>query len=197
MFDTNIKQTSTTLVLNQMNGKTSSHKQISTPNLRLPLRQQSVKSLYKIKNHYREFQHALNMLKASVEELWRLELAQLQNHESISTNIIFDLQVPSIYNCRAVLPMASETIPLETKDTASVNSSIIVQSQEVVSNRMNIEDNRLQPSAQSVSTEQKSTKSFGSIDKKRRQYASDNNFTKYWRKTALLHLKFHCSKHSN
>jgi len=197
MFDTNIKQTSTTLFLNQMNGKTSSHKQISTPNLRLPLRQQSVKSLHKIKNHYREFQHALNMLKASVEELWRLELAQLQNHESISTNIIFDLQVPSIYTCRAVLPMASETIPLETKDTASVNSSIIVQSQEVVSNRMNIEENRLQPSAQSVSTEQKSTKSFGSIDKKRRQYASDNNFTKYWSKTALLHLKFHCSKHSN
>ncbi len=184
-----------------MSEKTPLHQQISIPNLRLPLRQQSVKSLHKIKNHYREFQHALNMLKTSVEELWRVELAQLENHES---NIIFDLQIPSIYNCRAVLPMASETIPLEIKDTDNVNTPITLPStpaassiQEIVSNRMNIEENRLQSSAQSISSKQKSIKSLGMIDKKRSQYASDNNFTKYGRKTALLHLKFHCSKHSN
>ena len=170
--------------------------QISIPNLPLPLRQQSVKSLDKTKNHYREFQHALNMLKTSVEELWRLELAQLQKQQSISpntSNIIFDLQVPSIYSCRAVLPMASETIPLEIKDTVSFNSPITLPPTPVTS----IQEIGLQSSARSISSKQTSVKSLGLKDKKRNQYESGDHFTKYGEQTALLHLRFQCSKHLN
>ncbi len=205
MFDINIKKNTsnehTKLFSNQIGETMPSNHQICIPNLDLPLREPSIKSLGKINKHYKEFQHALNMLKISVEELWRLELEQLHNHESISpnsSNIRFDLQVPSIYTCRAVLPMTSETVSSKNED---VNSPTILQPSstasihETISNKMGIKEKMFQSNTQSISPKQKSTGSLLSISKKQRQYESGDNFTKYQTKTALLHLKFRCSKH--
>jgi len=185
MFDTNINNEQTKLFSNRIGEIIPSNHQISTPNLGLPLRQPSVKSVHKINKHYNEFQHALHMLKISVEELWRLELEQLDNHKSISpnsSNIRFDLQVPSIYTCRTVLPMVSEIIPSKNQISSRVNSPII-------------KEKMFQSNTQSVSPKQKSTGSLLSISKKQKYSESNDKFTKYWTKTAFLHLKFRCSKH--
>jgi hypothetical protein len=208
MFETSIKKNinneQTKLFSNRIGEKISSNYQISTPNLGLPLRQESVKSLNKVNKHYEEFQHALHMLKLSVEELWRLELEQLQNHKSISpnsSNIRFDLQVPSIYTCRAVLPIVSETISSKNPVSSRINSSIILQPSsttsihETISNKMGIKEKMFQSNTQSISSKQKSTGSLLSRNKKQKQYESGDNVTKYSTKTALLHLKFRCSKH--
>jgi hypothetical protein len=201
MFDTNIKHTHTKLFPNRVDETISSNDQISTPNL---LRQQSLQSLHKINKHYKEFQHALHMLKISVEELWRLELKQLHNNKSISpnpSNIRFNLQVPSIYACRAVLPMVNETIPLENKISSSINSPNVLQPtptaslDETMSNKTETKEKMSPSSTQSIFPQQNSTRSLLSISKKRKQYESSDKFTKYWSKTALLHLKFRCSKH--
>lgn len=194
---TNINNTQTKLFSNRISE--------IPPNLGLPPRQQSVQSLHKINKHYNEFQHALYMLKTSVEELWRLELEQLRNNipiSPISSNIRFDLQVPSIYTCRAVLPMASETIHSENKISSSrVNTPIILQpsptpsTHEVVSNKMGIKEKMFQSNIQSVDRKKKTNRSLLSINKKQKQYGSGDNFTKYRSKTALLHLKFRCLKH--
>jgi len=205
MFDTNINNEQTKLFSNRIGEIIPSNHQISTPNLGLSLRQPSIKSVHKINKHYNEFQHALHMLKISVEELWRLELEQLHNHKSISpnsSNIRFDLQVPSIYTCRAVLPMVSKIIPSKNQISSSVNSPIILQSSsstakihETRSNKMGIKEKMFQSNTQYVSSKQKSTGSRLSISKKQKYSQSDDNFIKYWTKTAFLHLKFRCSKH--
>ena len=162
-----------------------------------------IKSSHKMDNHYREFQHALNMLKASVEELWRLELEQLQDHGSTPvsiSNIKFDLQVPSIYTCRAVLPMVSEAVHLENKDIADIHSPMtspttpVASIQDNLSNKMNTQENDLPSNSQTTSSKWKSAQSILPSNKKRREHRSTKKFTKYWRKTALLHLRFRCLK---
>lgn len=171
---------------------------ISPPDLPLLVHPpQSIKSLQKMDNHYREFQHALHMLKTSVEELWRLELEQLQDHGptpvSIS-NIKFDFQVPSIYNCRAVLPTASEAVHFENKDMPDIHSpmsSPATPVANILSNKMNTQENDLPSNSQTTSSKWKSLRLS---NKKRREYQSTKKFTKYLRKTALLHLKFRCLK---
>jgi hypothetical protein len=208
MFDTSIKtdvnNTQTKLFSDKIGKTLPASNQISASNFDLPLKQQSTQSLHKISKHYKEFQHALHMLKISVEELWRLELQQLRNNESISpisSNIKFDLQVPSIYTCRAVLPIASEIIYPKAKISSSINSSIMLQpsptpsTHEIKSIKMGIKEKIFQSNIQSVDHKKKSTGSLHSISKKRRHYESGDNFTKYRKKTALLHLKFQCLKH--
>jgi hypothetical protein len=180
--------------------------QLSTPDLRLPFRQQSIQSLHKINTHYGEFHQALCMLKMSVEELWRLELEQLRDHKLTSqkpSNTIFDLQVPSIYTCRSVLPIASETTHLKNKISPTVESSIILHpssiasTEEIASNKTAIKDKMIKSSIQSLSNSRKSTRSLFSISKNQKQNEFVDNFKKYWTKTALLHLKFRCSKHTH
>ena len=203
MSQTNIKQKYRKLFRDRENDKTPSHPQLSPPNLPLLAKQPSIRSLSKIKNHYSEFQHALNMLKASVEELWRLELEQLQNHQSTPvdiSNITFNLKVPSIYTCRAVLPMASETVHLENEDASNVHSPMsspvtpVASIQDAHSNKMNTQENMLPSNSQTTSSKWKTAQSLLSPNKNQRQSGSSKTFTKYCRKTALLHLKVRCLK---
>ncbi|CAF1187049.1 unnamed protein product [Rotaria sordida] len=140
------------------------------------------------------------MLKISVEELWHLELEQLRNHESISSyssNIQFDLQVPSTYTCRAVLPMASEIQCSKNDIISSVNSSFILQpsptasNHEIISNKMRIKDKIFQ----SISQKSKFIDTFHLKSKKQKRHEFNDNIIKFWTKKALLHLKFQCSQH--
>lgn len=212
MLDTNIKKNinneNTQIFSNRINATKPSNHQISIPNIALPLRIKSSKSSHKICKHFGDFQHALHMLKVSVGELRRLELEQLSNQKSTSpnsSNMRFDLQVPSIYTCRAVLPIASQIIPSQTQISSKISSPIIFQSNstapvpKIMSNKMGIKEKMSQQSnTSSVSSKQKSNRSLLSIpNKKQRRYESGDNFTKYSTKKALLHLKFHCSKHTH
>ncbi|CAF2319897.1 unnamed protein product [Rotaria sp. Silwood2] len=145
------------------------------------------------------------MLKISVEELWRLELEQLRNHELISShpsNIRFDLQVPSTYTCRAVLPMTSETQCSKNDIYSSVNSPIILHSSpttsthEIISNKMGIKDKMFQSNIQSMFFQKsKPIDTHLSISKKQKRHGLEDNSMKFWTKKALLHLRFRCSQH--
>ncbi|UJR25129.1 hypothetical protein I4U23_006488 [Adineta vaga] len=125
--------------------------------------------------HYQNFQHALYTLKVAIEDLWRLELQQLNQHNSNTidpSNAKLDLQVPSIYPCRTILPIANDKPIVASKSIANTKS-------------------------QSISSQQKFKKTSSSISHKRRQYASGDNLMKHRRKNALLHIKFRCTKHTH
>ncbi|CAF0756766.1 unnamed protein product [Rotaria sp. Silwood1] len=142
------------------------------------------------------------MLKTSVEELWCLELEQLHNQKSISpclSNIRFDLQVPSIYTCRAVLPIASETLCSKNDIYSSVNSPIIYQpsltasTHETISNKMGIKTKMFQ----SIFEKPKPINTHLAVGKKHKRYGFYDDSMKFWPKKGLLHLKFRCSQHTH
>jgi hypothetical protein len=201
-----MKNTHEKLFSNLIDKTISSNDHNSTSDLLIPLRQQSIQSINKISKHYKEFQYALYTLKIAAEDLWRLELEQLHNRKPISSNLsstTFDLQVPSIYTCRTILPVASETLYSKNKISSSVNSPVILQPSPTTSNhktilsKMGIKNKMDQSNIQSVPHKQKSKRTFVSRSKTQKQYESGDNSTKFWTKTALLHLKFLCSKHTH
>ena len=157
----------------------------------------------KVNKHYQDFQYTLNMLKTSVEELWQFEVDQLHRHQntsSNSSNTKINTDVPSIYNCRPVLPIDNEIVEVK-KPIQSVSNSVIVMhypSSETVNTINDIKPKSLisQSSSQPISSKDKSTKSLISIGKKRRQHDRGDNTARCSTKKALLHLRFRCSKHT-
>ncbi|CAF1240884.1 unnamed protein product [Adineta ricciae] len=122
-------------------------------------------------SHYEEFQHALYTLKIAIEDLWRVELQQFDQHSAIPMNLPngkLDLQVPSIYSCRTILPRANEK-NLYVPPNA-------------------ISDKNLQ----SMSLKKEA---LHSLSKHSRHYVSNDSPIKNRRKKALLHLKFQCPQH--
>ncbi|CAF1146115.1 unnamed protein product [Adineta steineri] len=176
----------------------SSTDQISTFDHKSPIQHQSIS---KINKHYKEFQHALHTLKLAVEELWHLELDHLSNHESVSSklsNTKFDTQVPSIYSCRTILPISiSETYQRKNETFSNINSPNIAHANPIVSTHKILPNQIDQSNIQSIPHTQKSTETFRSINKQQSESGSGDNSIKYCTKSAILHLKFRCSKHTH
>lgn len=163
-----------------------------------------------INEHYKDFQQALYMLKVSVEELWRLELNQLDKlstRSEKSPNAIFDLQVPSIFPCRPVVPVQSQTTiqattvkkPSSTVTNLHIRSrpspiSLSTPSPETRSTKSNPKVVRSMIS--SLLNKPKASQSSLLMSKKSKQRGSGDNSRKYCTKKAFLHLKFRCSKHT-
>ncbi|CAF1196125.1 unnamed protein product [Adineta steineri] len=176
----------------------SSTDQVSTFNHKSPIQHQSIS---KINKHYKEFQHALHTLKVAVEELWHLELEHLSNHESVSSklsNTKFEPQVPSIYSCRTILPISiSETYQRKNETFSNINSPNIAHANPIVSTHKILPNQIDQSNIQSIPHTQKSTETFRSINKQQSESGSGDNSIKYCTKSAILHLKFRCSKHTH
>ncbi|CAF3023455.1 unnamed protein product [Rotaria socialis] len=191
------------LQLNPINETIVSNKQTRTPNLQISSTQQSYQSLHKIHKYYKEFQRALYILQASVEELSCLEIEQLHYYETIlksSSKIMFDLQVPSNCPCQGVLPIASESRCSKNDVTSSVNSLIIFPSDPIAStHEKNILDKIEMPDKMfpKIYFKQKPTNKLLSITNKRKCYGFDGKFMKYRTKKVLINLNFRCSKHFN
>ncbi|CAF1215567.1 unnamed protein product [Rotaria magnacalcarata] len=189
------------LQLNSINETIVSNKQTRTPNLQMRSTQQSYQSLHKIHKYYKEFQRALYVLQASVEELSCLEIEQLRYYETMlksSSKITFDLQVPSNCPCQGVLPIAGESRCSKNDVTSSVNSLIILPADPITSAyEKNILDKIEMPDKMfpTIYFKQKSTNKLLSITKKRKCYGFDGKFTKCRTKKVLLNLSFRFSKH--
>ena len=122
-------------------------------------------------SHYEEFQHALHTLKIAVEDLWRVELQQFNQHSAIPmdlSNAKLDLQVPSIYSCRTILPRADE------KNLCVPSNSISDKNLQFMSSKK---------------------EALRSLSKHPKHYISNDSAIKYRRKKALLRLKFQCPQH--
>ena len=193
-------QSHSALLTPRIDQRTPSHGQASVSEMSSP-RQQPLSPTNK---HYEQFQQALYMLKVSVEELWQLELEQLRNHPCGPRDLLkptFDLQIPSIYSCRAVLPMASQTIHSKLTVASSASTPLIQQPSpaaepyESLATKMRPNDEMIQPETSPLFDERRSTESVRSIRKKQKRYASGDKLNKQCRKKAFLHLNFRCPKH--
>ena len=163
------------------NESIASHRLRATADLRLPVWSSSEPT-----DRYKEFQEALSMLKVSVEQVWRFELEQL--HEQ-GKNSGVDCQVPSIYSCRSVLPMISETIPSIPKKASRSDTP-------VVGPLPNATPVKTPSSKQIIQfSRQKSTATHFSAGRKSKQLGFGDQVIRYGTKKALLRLKLRCAKH--
>ncbi|CAF1166138.1 unnamed protein product [Adineta ricciae] len=122
-------------------------------------------------SYYEDFQHALYTLKIAVEDLWRVELQQFNQHSAIPVNLSnakLDLQVPSIYSCRTILPGAGEKSLCVPPNAISDKNLQFMSSKE---------------------------EALRSLSKHPRHYVSNDSAIKNRKKKASLHLKFRCPQH--
>jgi hypothetical protein len=193
-------------VLMHLDNKSSArNKHVSRANIRLLSEQYSPPPAAHIHKHYKEFQQALYMLKVAVEELWRVELEQLCSYRSKSTEMsqqTFNLQVPSIYSCRSVLPVTSETNYSTRKTSTCEHTSTIDQSRSrpsldrIQSCHTDLTDRTIDATNQLLLDKSKTLQSrISNSKRKAKQTRPDDDLARDSTKTALLHIKFRCSKH--
>ena len=156
-------------------------------------------------HHYNQFFVALRLLKSSIEELWCLELRQLDPNQKETRGISkppINIEIPSIYSCRNILPLMSETNCVEVKSSITMKtpspscSSMRYESVNSIRPNENIIKQKTSrfPHHSSLGKEKIRLSRFDT-SKKRKKLESNDKFNKNCKEKALLHLNFRCARH--